>query len=58
MQFRKSGDWKPRKRFRIIVLQENVFLYAEIARNVGGDMTISGIQKHCVLSENTMNTKL
>lgn len=53
MSPRKSGDWSPRKRSRIVVLRENGLSYAEIARQVGGNVTTSGVRKCCLRYQET-----
>ncbi len=40
-----KSDWTPTKRSKIVILRENGLSYAEIARQVGGPVTKSGVRK-------------
>lgn len=50
-------DWTPTKRSRIVILRENGLSYAEIARQVGGSVTLSGVRKLCLRYEKTKSVK-
>ena len=41
----RRTDWTSTKRSRIVILRENGLSYAEIARQVGGSVTCSGVLK-------------
>ncbi|CAL1275511.1 unnamed protein product [Larinioides sclopetarius] len=50
-------DWASTKRSRIVILRENGLSYAEIARQVGGSVTCSGVRKLCLRYEKTKSVE-
>ena len=53
----KRINWRPRKRCKIIVLRESGLSYSEIARQVSGSVTSSGVRKFCLRYQKTYSTE-
>lgn len=53
----RRTDWTSTKRSRIVILRENGLSYAEIARQVGGSVTCSGVRKFCLRYEKTKSVE-
>jgi len=50
-------DWTSTKRSQIVILRENGLSYAEIARQVDGSVTCSGVRKLCLRYEKTKSVE-
>ena len=57
MTLTRRTDWISTKRSRIVMLIENGLSYAEIARQVGGSVTCSGVRKICLRYEKTKSVE-
>ena len=53
MTLTRRTDWTSIKRSQIVMLRENGLSYAEIARQVCGSVTCSGVRKFCLHYEKT-----